>query len=127
MISFDDFKKVEMRIGKILSAEKIPETDKLLKLSVDFGQKTIRQTVLGSPQEVVEAVADTRQVVSGIAPYFEDISTLIGKKCLFATNLEPRKIKGFDSEAMIVAVANEEGGFSLLYPTDNTKEGALAR
>lgn len=90
MISIDDFKKLEIRIGHILSAERVPETDKLLRLSVDFGE--------GVP----------RQIVSGIAAYFPDTQTLVGKKCAFATNLEPRTIRGLESQGMILATGDEQ-------------------
>ncbi len=95
MISIDDFQKVEIKVGHILSAEKVPETDKLLKLSVDFAE--------GTP----------RQIVSGISTYFPDPQALVGKKCAFAANLEPRTIKGLESQGMILAVSGE-GFFSLL-------------
>ena len=99
MISIDDFKKIEMRIGKIDFVEKVPETDKLLRLTVDFGD------------------SELRQVVSGIAEFFPDPQTLLGTKCPFVTNLEPREIRGLVSEAMIVAVSTPEGQFSILEPT----------
>lgn len=109
MISIDDFQKVEIKIGHILSAEKVQETDKLLKLSVNFGEE--------SP----------RQIVSGIAMYFPDLEKLIGKKCAFATNLEPRTIKGMESQGMVLAVSGGEGDeqfFSLLEVTQNVLPGA---
>ncbi len=96
MITIDDFKKVEIKIGEILSAEKVENADKLLKLSVGFGEET------------------PRQIVSGIAMYFPDVSVLVGKKCAFATNLEPRVIRGLESNGMILAVSTEDGKFSLL-------------
>jgi methionyl-tRNA synthetase len=99
MISIEDFARIEMRLGRILSIEKVPDTDKLLKLSVDFGE--------GQP----------RQVISGIALYFEDPQVLVGKTCPFVTNLEPRTIRGLESQAMIVAVHTAEGAFSVLEPT----------
>ncbi len=114
MISFDDFKKVEIRAGKILSAEKIPETDKLLKLMVDFAEKD----ELGN--------AKPRQIVSGIAIKFPETSSLIGKTCMFVTNLEPRIIKGYESNGMLFAVSTLEGGFSLLEPNDSIPLGTLA-
>ena len=98
MITIDDFKKVEITIGEILSAEKVPDTDKLLKLAVDFG-------------------AEKRQVISGIAEYFPDPSVLIGKRCPFATNLEPRVIRGLESQAMILAVGGGETPFALFETT----------
>jgi methionyl-tRNA synthetase len=109
MISFDDFKKVEIRAGNILSAEKIPETDKLLKLSVDFAEPA------------------PRQIVSGIATYYPDPSVLVGKTCMFVANLEPRTIKGFESNGMLFAVSTPEGGFSILEPNDSIPPGTLAK
>lgn len=109
MITYDDFSKVEIRVGKILSAEKIPDTDKLLKLSVDFAE--------GSP----------RQIVSGISLYFPDCAVLVGKKCMFVTNLEPRMIRGFESNGMLFAVSTEEGKFSLLEPGADIPEGIKAK
>lgn len=99
MISLEDFSKIEMRIGHILGVERVPDTDKLLQLTVDFGEDR------------------HRTVVSGIAGYFEDPTVLKGKRCPFVTNLEPRTIRGLTSEAMIVAVHTEDGAFSILEPT----------
>lgn len=107
MISIDDFKKVEIKIGKIVEAEKVPETDKLLKLTVDFGEES------------------KRTIVSGIALYIEP-TTLIGKRVAFATNLEPRQIKGFESQGMILAVSGE-GYFSLLEANENVPPGAAVK
>lgn len=99
MISIDDFKKIEMKVGRIEFVEKVPDTDKLLRLTVDFGD------------------AELRQVISGIAEFFPDPQSLVGVKCPFVTNLEPREIRGLMSEAMIVAVSTKEGVFSVLEPT----------
>ena len=99
MITIQDFSNVEMRIGVIVSVERVPETDKLLRLSVDFGE------------------GQMRNVVSGIAGYIPDPAILVGKRCPFVTNLEPRTIRGLTSEAMIVAVHTEDGAFSILEPT----------
>jgi methionyl-tRNA synthetase len=104
-ITIDDFHKLEIRIGEIKSAEKVPETDKLLKLSVDFGEET------------------PRQIVSGISGFFPDPFELIGKKCAFAYNLEPRTIKGLESQGMILAVSGDDF-FSLLEVLPNTPPGA---
>jgi methionyl-tRNA synthetase len=109
MITYDDFAKVEIRVGKILSAEKIPDTDKLLKLSVDMGETA------------------PRQIVSGIALYFPDASILVGKKCMFVANLEPRTIRGFESNGMLFAVSTEDGKFSLLEPIGEIPPGTKAK
>ena len=144
MISIDDFKKVDIVVGKILSVEKIPETDKLLKLSVDFGPASEKGSGPLRPSESVVSVVsevrerDIRQIVSGIAPYFSDCAVLIGKKCMFVANLEPRVIRGFESQGMILAVSTDsrstdgssevrDGKFSLLYPNDEIPIGARVK
>lgn len=107
-ISLDDFKKVEIKAGKILSAEKIPDTDKLLKLSVDMGEEF------------------PRQIISGISAYFPDCSVLVGKKCMFVANLEPRTIRGYESNGMLFALSTPDGKFSLLEPSDDIPAGTVA-
>ncbi len=109
MISIEDFKKVDIKVGKILSAEKIPDTDKLLKLSVDLGE------------------ALPRQIVSGISLYFPDCSVLVGKKCMFVANLEPRVIRGYESQGMILAISTEDDKFSLISPSEDIPAGTSAR
>ncbi len=108
-ISFEEFKKIEIKVGKILSAEKIPDTDKLLKLMVDFGEEK------------------PRQIVSGISLYFPDCSVLIGKKCMFVSNLEPRVIRGFESQGMILALSTENDVFSLISPENDVPVGTIAK
>src|SRR3989344_1246621 len=93
MITLNDFKKIDIAVGKILSAEKIPDTDKLLKLSVDLGETT------------------PRVIVSGISLYFPDCSVLVGKKCIFVANLEPRVIRGIESQGMIWAFLRKTANF----------------
>lgn len=109
MISFEDFKKVDIAVGKILSAEKVPDTDKLLRLLVDLGEE------------------NPRQIVSGISIYFPDCSVLVGKKCMFVANLEPRVIRGLESQGMILAVSTEDGNFSLLTPNEDIPAGTRAK
>ncbi len=109
MINIEDFKKIDIVVGKILSAEKVPDTDKLLKLSVDLAEEM------------------PRQIVSGIALYFPDCSVLVGKKCMFVANLETRVIKGIESQGMILAISTEDGKFSLLEPKDEIPAGTRAR
>ena len=100
-ISIDDFKKVEIRVGEILSAEPVEGSEKLLRLKVNFG-------------------TEDRQVVSGIAKHFPDVTQLVGKKCAFATNLATRSIMGLESQAMLLATGGdpsqvESGGYEPLY------------
>ena len=142
MITYDDFKKVEIRAGKVLSAEKIPNTDKLLKLSVDFGEKKEAvsqvETVGAVPAVPVSDqslqvgaieksfVSAPRQIISGISAYFPDPAVLVGKTCMFVTNLEPRIIRGFESNGMLFAVSDGQGNFSLLEPNGSIKPGTQA-
>lgn len=105
-ISFDDFKKLEIKIGEILSVEKVEGADKLLKLEVDFGDFK-------------------RQIVSGIAEFYTPES-LIGKKFPFITNLEPRIIKEVESQGMILAVDNN-GEIALLSPDKEIPAGSVVR
>lgn len=101
-ISIDEFKKGEIRIGEIHSAEKVENADKLLRLEVFFGHSA------------ETGKDETRQIVSGIAAYYPDPSALVGVTCAFATNLEPRTIRGLVSDGMILAASTEDGAFSLL-------------
>ncbi len=107
-LSYDDFKKVDIRVGQILSVEEIPETDKLLRLMVDFGE------------------AEPRQLVSGIKQYVVDPQTLVGKKTTFVYNLEPRTIKGHESNGMLFAASVGEGDdkrFSFIVPETDMPPG----
>jgi methionine--tRNA ligase beta chain len=106
MIIFDDFKKLDIRIGKILSAEKIKGTDKLMKLEVDFG-------------------AEKRQIVAGIAEFFTP-DHLIGKEIPVLMNLEPRNIRGIESRGMILAI-DVDGKPVLLHPEREVPPGSVIR
>ncbi|MFM7216739.1 MAG: methionine--tRNA ligase [Bacteroidota bacterium] len=102
--TFDDFQKMDIRIGTILEAERVPKTDKLLKLTVDTG-------------------IDKRTVVSGIAAHFEP-EKIIGQQVTLLANLEPRKIKGIESQGMILMAENSEGRLVFLAPTDSIHPGS---
>ena len=106
IISFDDFKKIEIRIGKILTAEKVEGSDKLLKLMVDFGE-------------------ETRQIIAGIAQYYAP-EALVGKECPFAYNLAPRMLKGLESQGMILCPSGENGPV-LLQPDKEIPPGSIIK
>ncbi len=101
-ITFEDFKRIEIRVGKILSCEKVENADKLLKLQVDFGEFQ-------------------RQIVSGIAESFSP-EELVGKKLPVIVNLEYRKFKGEESQGMLMAIDADEKTV-LLEPSVDVKEG----
>lgn len=106
MISFDDFQKLDIRIGTILVAEKVEGTDKLLKLSVDLGE-------------------ETRTLVAGIAEDYkpEDIT---GKQIPILINLEPKKLRGIESNGMILAV-DIDGKATLIHPDKQVPDGSKIR
>ncbi|MDX2172583.1 MAG: methionine--tRNA ligase [Bacteroidota bacterium] len=95
--TFDDFTKMDIRTATIIAAEVVPKTDKLLKLTLDTG-------------------IDTRTVVSGIAAYYKPQDVIGQKVCLLA-NLAPRKIKGIESQGMILMAENANGELSFVSPT----------
>ena len=115
MISIDDFKKLEMRIGMIKNAEAVPETDKLLRCQIDFGE-------IGENGE-----KKLRQIVSGIHEYYPDPSVLINKQVLYIVNLEPRIIKGEESNGMLMAVDGADGKPVFLIPEVEVKPGSKVR
>ena len=96
LISYDDFAKMDIRIGTILSAEKMPKADKLLILKVDTG-------------------IDQRTIVSGIAQSFNP-EEIIGKRVTVLANLVPRKLRGVESQGMILMVENTEGKYRFIAP-----------
>jgi methionyl-tRNA synthetase len=107
-IVFDDFSKMDIRIGTVLEAEKVAGTDKLLKLKIDTG-------------------IDVRTVVSGIAQYYKP-EEMIGKQVSILVNLAPRKIKGIESKGMILMAENSKGELSLVSPTkEDTNNGSTVK
>jgi len=103
-VSFEEFQKMDIRVGTIIEAEKIPRTKKLLKLKIDTG-------------------IDKRTVVSGIAE-FHKANEIIGKQVAILVNLSPRKIKGIESEGMILMAENIDNVLNFIAPTNNTKNGS---
>lgn len=89
MITFDEFKKAEIKIGTVLSAEKVPDADKLIKLSINLGEE--------SP----------RQILSGIALHYPDPSVLVGKQVPVLANLPMRTIRGLESQGMVLYAAGD--------------------
>ena len=113
-VTYDDFAKLDIRIGIIKTVEVVPDADRLLKLTVDLGETN------------EEGEATHRQIVSGIREYFEDPEVLVGKQCPFVANLEPRVIRGLESQGMILA-ANHEDTFALLIPHNELPAGTKVK
>ena len=108
MISYDVFAKLEIKIGVIKTVEVVENADKLLRLTVDVGEE------------------EPRQIISGIREYFDEPEWLLGKQCPFITNLEPRVIRGFESQGMILA-GNSGETFALLLPHQELPPGTLLK
>ena len=106
-IAFDDFCKTDIRVGTILEAEKVPKTDKLMKLKIDTG-------------------IDQRTVVSGIAEHFK-AEEIVGQQVSILVNLEPRKIKGIESQGMILMAEDEDGKLVFIQPGEKIAPGSEVR
>lgn len=106
MITIDDFKKIELKVGRVVSAESIEGSDKLLKLQVDLG-------------------SEQRQVLSGIAKYYQP-SNLAGKQIIVITNLKPRSMMGLESNGMVLAAGDGEV-VALLAPDKDMSAGSNIR
>ncbi|MBN8835961.1 MAG: methionine--tRNA ligase [Sphingobacteriia bacterium] len=103
-IVFDDFAKIDLRIGTIVSAEKVEKADKLLKLSVDIG-------------------FETRTIVSGIALHFKP-EEIVGKQVTVVCNLAPRKMRGIESNGMILMAEDKSGKLHFVHPGNNIDAGS---
>ena len=106
MITIDDFKKVELKVAKVLSAEPIEGSDKLLKLQIDLG-------------------SEQRQILSGIAKFYKP-EELVGRQIVIIANLEPRQMMGLESNGMILAAGDGEL-ISLLAPDKELPPGTSIR
>ena len=102
-VAFDDFTKIDIRVGKVLECEKVPKADKLLKFKIDDG--------MGG-----------RTIVSGIAKYYKP-EDLVGKEVCFIANFEPRKLKGVESQGMILSAENADGSLVVIGPQGAVKPG----
>jgi methionyl-tRNA synthetase len=108
-ISIDDLKKADIRICKIIKAERIPDADKLLKLTLDQGTE------------------EPRQILAGIAEVYTDLGALVGKLIPVIVNLAPRTMKGEVSNGMMLAPSDAEGKPVLLCPIAEVPAGAQVR
>ena len=105
IIEFDDFTKVDLRVGTVIEAENIPKSDKLLKLKVDTG-------------------LDQRTILSGISKYYSP-DEIINQKVMVLINLKPRKMMGFESEGMLLLADDGDGNLSLMQPDSDISDGAV--
>lgn len=149
-ITYDDFKKLDMRVGTIKSVAAVEGADKLLVCQIDFGSELattvddtsldsfdansdgiVEENILSEAEEskIDAAVArqdgGTRQIVSGIREYYPDYEQLVGKQVLYVVNLEPRTIRGHVSHGMLMAVGDDKPIF--LIPEEPVEPGSMVR
>ncbi|HMF56179.1 MAG TPA: methionine--tRNA ligase subunit beta, partial [Pyrinomonadaceae bacterium] len=106
MIEIGDFARIDLRVGQIITAERLPKSDKLLRFTVDVGEE------------------NPRQILAGIAEHY-DPEQLIGRKIIIVANLKPRKLRGFESQGMVLAASfGEEGKPVLATFTEDVPNGA---
>ncbi len=104
-IEFDDFTKVDIRVGTVIEADNVPKSDKLLKLKVDTG-------------------LDKRTILSGISKYYTP-EKILNKKVMVLINLKPRKMMGFESQGMLLLADDGDGNLSLMQPDSNISDGSV--
>jgi len=105
-INFEEFQKIDLRIAKVISAEKVKDSEKLLKLEIDIGK-------------------EKRQIIAGISKFYEP-KELIGREIVVVVNLEPRTLMGLESQGMVLA-ASDEGRSILLKPDKEVLPGTKIR
>jgi methionyl-tRNA synthetase len=103
-ISFEEFQKLDLRIGKITEANQIPNSKNLMRLMVDFG-------------------TEQRLAVAGLLRWYQP-EDLVGKKCVFILNLQKRTMLGVESQCMILAAEDDEGNVVVLQPEKDIVEGS---
>ncbi len=106
LVSYDDFAKLDLRVAKILAAERVQGADKLLRLDIDVG-------------------VEKRQLVAGIATHY-DPAALVGKLIIVIANLQPRKLRGLESQGMLLA-ADDGTNIVLLQPSADIAPGSRVR
>ena len=103
-ITFADFEKIDLRVGKIVEATQVPDSKKLIKMMVDFG-------------------TEKRQCIAGLLKYYKP-EELAGKKCVFLMNLQKRMLAGLESQCMILAAEDGAGNVVVLSPEKDIVEGS---
>jgi methionine--tRNA ligase beta chain len=103
-IAFDEFQKLDLRVGKIVEANQVPKSKKLIRIIVDFG-------------------TEKRQAVAGLLQYYKP-EELVGKKCVFILNLQKRMLAGLESQCMVLAAEDDQGNVVVLQPEKDIAEGS---
>jgi methionyl-tRNA synthetase len=103
-ITFGEFQKLDLRVGKIVEANQVPKSRKLIRIIVDFG-------------------TEKRQAVAGLLQYYKP-EELVGKKCVFLLNLQKRMLAGLESQCMVLAAEDDQGNVVILQPEKDVAEGS---
>ncbi len=103
-VSFGEFQKLDLRVGKIIEADQIQGSRKLIKIVADFG-------------------TETKQAIAGLLQWYQP-QDLIGKKCVFLLNLQKRVLMGFESQCMLLAAEDDKGNVVVLQPEKDIVEGS---
>lgn len=108
LVTIDDFAKLDLRIGTIVSAERVPDTDKLIRFEIDLG-------------------TEKRQILAGFATGYPDPSVLVGTQVPVLINLEPRMLRGLESQGMVLAPSDENGHAVALHPDKKIEPGTVVK
>lgn len=106
-VSFEEFQKLDLRVGKIVEASQIPGSRNLIRIMADFG-------------------SEKRQAVAGLLQWYQP-QDLVSKKCVFILNLKKRKVMGVESQCMILAAEDDKGNVTVLQPEKDVVEGSKIR
>jgi methionyl-tRNA synthetase len=107
VITIDAFRGIDLRVARIISAERVPKSEKLIKLQVSLG-------------------SEQRQILAGIAQHY-DPATLVGKKVVVVANLAPAKLMGQESQGMLLAASDENGNLTIVSPSGDIAEGSIVK
>jgi methionyl-tRNA synthetase len=117
MISYEDFRKIELKTAKVVSAERVENSDKLIKLELSLGEEK---------RPANDEARQRRQIVAGIGKKYNP-EELVGKAIVIVANLEPRSLMGLESQGMLLAASSESEGPVLLTTMDDILEGSEIR
>jgi methionyl-tRNA synthetase len=107
VITIDAFRGIDLRVARIISAERVPKSEKLIKLQVSLGN-------------------EQRQIIAGIAQHY-DPAALVGKKVVVVANLAPAKLMGQESQGMLLAASDEQGNLTIVSPSGDIAEGSIVK
>lgn len=124
-VSYEEFKKLDIRVGTIREVTPVEGADKLLKCLIDFGE--VEEVGAETPEGVSAPTPKLRQIVSGIREFFPEYEKLIGKQVLYIINLAPRTIRGVESNGMLMAVDGKDGKPVFLTTEVEVDSGAKVR